>query len=593
MINSRLSTLREVMRKEGIAAYIIPLSDPHQSEYPAEHWKAVPWISGFSGSAGLVIVSLDHAGLWTDSRYFIQAEEELAESEFVLHKLNMNRDPSHLTWLTDNLAEHSTVAVDGSLISMNQWDKYSKTLEAKNINLQLTDDLIGQVWKTDRPLVPLEPVFEHIVAYAGRSRTTKIASIRKEMVELGVSHHLITTLDDIAWTLNLRGSDVACNPVFVSYLLIGATEVKLYIDASKVTEKLSQQLSDDGISIFAYPEIYKEVTLLTDQTTLLIHKSTINVQLHEAINKACKISYGKLISRHMKALKNEVELDHFRKVMVKDGVALTKAFYWLEKEVEVRKVTEFEFAAKLGACRAEQAHYFGESFSAIVGYESNGAIIHYRPQIAQCKEITNEGILLVDSGGQYLDGTTDITRTIAFSAPTEAQMDAYTRVLKGHIALAKAKFPAGTSGGQLDVLARHSLWEAGMDYGHGTGHGVGFFLNVHEPPQGFAPGIKGRAASIQKIGMITSNEPGYYVDGEYGIRIENLVATIASPVQEGFLEFETITYFPIATNLIEPSLLTRAEVDWLNEYHRIVEDKLAPMLDAEHRAWLVKKCQKI
>jgi len=590
LIEERLGALRAKMREKGVSAYIMPLCDPHQSEYPATYWKSLPYISGFTGSAGTVMVSLDHAGLWTDSRYFIQGEQELEGSSFVLHKMNADRHASYIDWLAENLEKGATVVADGPMISLSQKDRWSKKLESKGIILKLTNDFIGSTWK-NRPAIPMDEVFEHDIKYAGQSREDKLKTVRAKMDDIGADLHLITTLDDIAWILNLRGSDVECNPVFVSYLVVGKDSCNLFIADQKVPASIKSTLASSGVAIHEYDKLVSFLSEIGTDKKVLINKASINVQLYEALKNANTIN-GKIISRHLKAIKNETEIEEFRKVHVKDAVALTHAFYWLEKTVKERSVTEYEFAAKIAECRSQQEGYFGESFSAIVGYKGNGAIIHYRPHLETAAEIKNDGILLVDSGGQYHNGTTDITRTITFSSPPPEQKNAYTRVLKGHIALAVAKFPEGTSGGQLDTLARNSLWEDGLNYGHGTGHGVGFFLNVHEPPQGFAPGATGRATSVQKAGMVTSNEPGHYVTDKYGIRIENLI--LAKEAQtEGFLEFETITYFPIDTQLIDFSLLTKAEVEWLNAYHADVQARLCPLLDEEHSAWMKEKCKTV
>ncbi len=590
MINQRLSLLRSKLTEHNYAAYIMPLGDPHQSEYPASYWKSLPWISGFSGSAGIVVITKDHAGLWTDSRYFIQAEQELSTSSFEMHKMDGSRSPSFLSYLTEHLKEGDTVIADGPMISIAQRDKYKGELASRGLKLGLTTDFIGHIWE-NRPSMPQATIFEHDIHYAGKDRKEKIKEVRKGMQTHGAAQHLITTLDDIAWLLNLRGSDVECNPVFCSFCLIRPEDVVLFVDQSKLSKTLSSKLASDGVKLAPYEAVDNTLAELGPDDKILLHKGTINVHLTNLIPDAA-IIYGPLISRHLKAIKNDTEIGHFRDVHVKDAVALTHAFYWLEQTLAERKVTEVELGEKIAACRAAQPHYYGESFNAIVGYKGNGAIIHYRAQKETCADIENNGILLVDSGGQYHDGTTDITRTITMSAPPPEQKDAYTRVLKGHIGLAISTFPIGTTGGQLDTFARQSLWKNGLNFGHGTGHGVGFFLNVHEPPQGFAPGSAGRASSIIKEGMVTSNEPGHYVTDKYGIRIENLILTVPSK-HEGFLTFETITYFPIDTQLIEFTLLTKEEVDWLNDYHQMVWDKVGPHLEGEHKAWMKKKCVRV
>lgn len=589
-IDQRIATLRAEMKIQGADAYIIPTSDPHQSEYPATHWQSREWISGFTGSAGIVIITQDHAGLWSDSRYFLQAEEELEDSEMELHKMYNQFGAPYIKWLSKNLPTGATVAIDGPLFSLGEQKNFNRQLSAKGINLKITYDLIDKAW-SDRPALPEDAVFEHELKFAGKSRGKKLNAIRKEMQEYDADYHLVTTLDDIAWIFNLRGSDVTFNPVFVAYAVITRDGAMLFIDDQKVPEQIQKNLEKDNIDIQPYTAISGYLSALPEGKKILIHEATINYYLHQKI-KGADIVSGKLISRHLKAEKNETELKHFENAMVKDGVALCHAFVWLEKTLEERTVGEKEFSDRLAYFRSQQDHYYGESFAAIIGYKGNGAIIHYRPEEDTCAQIRKEGILLCDSGGQYQDGTTDITRTIALSEPTAEQKDRYTRVLKGHIALAQAQFPKGTNGGQLDILARKALWDQGLNYLHGTGHGVGFFLNVHEPPQGFAPGTSGRAVTPHQPGMVTSNEPGFYKEGEYGIRIENLVITKKANT-DGFYDFKTITYFPIDTSLIDMSMMTEEETGWLNRYHRKVKEMLSPHLDEEHRNWMDKKCASI
>ncbi|NNE25612.1 MAG: aminopeptidase P family protein, partial [Saprospiraceae bacterium] len=567
-----------------------PSGDPHQSEYPAAPWKGREWISGFTGSAGTAVITLNHAGVWTDSRYFLQAESELADSEFELHKMYNQFSPGYISWLSENLPEGSKVAIDGPLFSLNEKRKFESMLSKRNISLIITDDVIDEVWE-DRPAVPLEAVFEHDVRFAGKSRAEKLAEVRAVMSKHHATHHLISTLDDIGWLLNLRGYDVEFNPVFVAYCVVSLDSVELFVDASKLTEELAGKLRQDNIRIHPYSNIYSFLNTYTSECKMLVDNSSISIKLYESLKQAQRIS-GPAICRDLKAIKNEIEIEHFRKVMIKDGVALTHAFKWLEDTLDERTVTEYEFFSKLAECRSKQAYYYGESFAAIIGYKGNGAIIHYRPQPDSSAEIKKEGILLADSGGQYYDGTTDITRTITFTPPSAEEKNAYTRVLKGHIGLSRAQFPEGTNGAQLDTYARQHLWEDGLNYLHGTGHGVGFFMNVHEPPQGFAPGSSQRATTVHKVGMVSSNEPGYYKEGHYGIRIENLIV-VEEASKEGFLQFETITMFPIDTQLIDRSLMTADEINWLNNYHKEVFDKLSPQLDEEHKNWLARKCESI
>ena len=589
-INDKIAALRSQMQSNGYDAYIIPSGDPHQSEYPAAPWKGREWISGFTGSAGTAVVTLNHAGIWTDSRYFLQAETELADNEFELHKMYNQFTPGYVAWLSKNLNEGSNVAIDGPLFSLNEKKKFESVLSKRNINLVITDDVIDSVW-ADRPAVPLEPVFEHDVVFAGKSRIQKLDEVRDVIRNNNATHHLISTLDDIGWLLNLRGYDVEFNPVFVAYCVVGLTEVDLFVDASKLSEGLSAKLAQDNINIHPYDEIYNYLGQCGSDFRMLIDASSINIKLYESLKNADRIP-GPAICRELKAIKNETEIEHFRQVMIKDGVALTHAFKWLEDTLKERTVSEFEFSNKLAECRSQQDNYYGESFAAIIGYKGNGAIIHYRPQPDTSAAIHNEGILLADSGGQYYDGTTDITRTVSFTPPSDEEMNAYTRVLKGHIGLSMAQFPEGTNGAQLDTFAREHLWQDGMNYLHGTGHGVGFFMNVHEPPQGFAPGSSQRAVTVHKQGMVSSNEPGYYKEGHFGIRIENLVVVQKAEI-DGFLRFETITMFPIDTQLVDKSLMNSREIDWLNAYHKEVFEKISPLLDEEHKSWLAIKCQSI
>lgn len=589
-INDRLIELRNAMTKHQIDAYIIPSTDPHQSEYVANHWKGREWISGFTGSAGIVVVTQNHAGLWTDSRYFIQAEEELSSSSFVLHRVIKQFAPMHEEWIVAELDSESTVGIDASLFSIAQVNALRKRLHKKKIQIHDSIDLLQEAW-ADRASLPKNAIFEHELKYAGESRKDKLSRVRTKINESGANQYFISTLDDIAWLFNIRGKDVACNPVAIAYSVITEEKAHLFIHQEKLSDALKSKLEKDGVYVYDYSDIQSYLQDLTPQTKILVNTASCNADLYQAIHADAVIK-GDNILMHMKAVKNDSELGHFREVMKKDAVALCKLFMWLEEEIEHRSVPEAELAEQLISFRAEGADYYGESFDAIVGYEANGAIVHYRPEYGTCADIKKEGMLLLDSGGQYTDGTTDITRTITFSEASQEQKTAYTAVLLGHIGLAKAKFPEGTIGGQLDVLARQHLWQHGLNYLHGTGHGVGFFLNVHEPPQGFAPGLSSRSNTTILPGMVTSNEPGYYKEGAYGIRIENLIISKASK-DEGFLDFETITLFPIDTHLIDKSMMSAEDVTWLNDYHKEVEEKLRPLLDEKQQKWMGNKCQAI
>ncbi len=593
-INEKLTAIRKLLTTNNLDAYIIPSSDPHQSEYPAALWQSRAWISGFTGSAGYVTITQSTAYVWTDGRYFLQCVTETKDSEFELKKQIQQGAPEHIDWLAETLPENSRVGCDSSLFSVGQVRSMQKMFDKKNIHLVTDADLISPIWK-DRPSLPKAEIFEHDVVFAGKSRTDKLNDIRAKMKAKGADFHLVTTLDDIGWTLNLRGSDVACNPVFVAYLVIGMERCDLFIESSKVLADIKTALNHDGVIIRPYAMVSDFLSQLDESQAITIDSGNINFQLFSLLDRVHVIE-GETFSIMMKAVKNETEQRLIREVMVKDGVALTKAFMWLEKTLLERTVQEYEMASMLAQYRSDQAHYFGESFDAIIGYNGNGAIIHYHPDPHHSTEIARKGILLLDSGGQYADGTTDITRTISLDGvPTAEQRQNYTAVLRGHIAIAQLKFPEGTKGIQMDTLARQYLWQLGLNFGHGTGHGVGFFMNVHEPPQGIVGVINARGTTAHKLGMLTSNEPGFYKEGEYGIRIENLVLVVED--QETafgkFFKFDTVTLFPIDTHLIDLSALTVSELNWINEYHERVYTYLSPFLNELEIVWLEDKCIKI
>jgi len=586
--NKKLSDIRQAMKNKGLDAYIIPSNDVHQSEYVAKHWECRSWISGFTGSAGLVVVTESHAGLWTDSRYFLQAELELADTEIQLHKPKDRFAPEHITWLNKNLPKGAVIGMDGDLCTIGQYERYSKILTEGNKSLNTEYDLFDDIW-SDRPAIPLNKIFEHDVKYAGKSRTEKIGAIQIEMEAQGVEHHFITTLDDIAWIFNIRGSDVEFNPVAIAYAVISKSDTYLFINDEKLPEESKQNLKEDGITVMPYNSTNRHLSKIEASDSILIDRSVTSVNLYNAIN--CKIKEGKTISTFMKGIKNEIEIQHTREVMAKDGAAIANTFYWLDRQLkEDHKVSEADVADKLAENRSKMGQYVGESFPAIVGYKSNGAIIHYRPMHDTCKELKEDGILLVDSGGQYLDGTTDITRTIALGTPSKEEKRNFTLVLKGNIALSKITFPKGITGVQLDPLARMYLWNQGLDYGHGTGHGVGFFLNVHEGPQGFTGMNSVRGKEPFQEGMITSNEPGYYKEGEYGIRVENLMVTVPSE-HDGFLEFETVTLYPIDLKMIDEAIFSKKEKAWLNKYHYHVLKMVSPYLEGDVKSWFELKCR--
>lgn len=576
------------MKNYQLDAYIIPSSDPHQSEYVAEYWSSRTWLSGFTGSAAIVVVTQDWAGLWTDSRYFIQAEEQLKGSSIDLMKANENI--SYEEWLLENLNPHDRVGIDGRLFSMKRERNLRKKLDSEHIEL-VKQELISEVWK-ERPALSDEKIVIHDLKYAGKNSQNKIEEIRVEMQQQQVDVYLLSMLDEVAWLFNLRGQDITFNPVFYAFASITLESAFLFIDPVKTDETIIAYLKSNGVEVLPYQAFEFYVNDLPAHQHIGFDPNAFPSNLHEYI-KGEKVEFKSPVQT-AKAVKNEVEIEHLRKTMGKDGVALLRTFRWMESTLKKRAVSEVELGKQLGLFRSQQIHYQGDSFNPVVGFRGNGAIVHYRAVSETCAQIQGEGILLVDSGGQYLDGTTDITRTISLGKPTVEQRRHFTLVLKGHIALASIRFPEGTTGTQLDILARQFLWQHHLNYGHGTGHGVGFFLNVHEFPPSISPSVN-RITTL-KLGMIFSNEPGFYKADEYGIRIENLLLCVEDQSTEDFgdfLKFETLSLFPIDYSLIDTSLMTAKEMAWLNRYHHRVYKQLSPLLEEEERKWLELKCRKI
>lgn len=584
-VNFRVSELRKIMSANGIKAYIIPSSDSHQSEYVAEHALCRAWISGFTGSAGTAVVTQDHAGLWTDVRYFLQAEQELKDSTFELHKVENQQSQTYTQWLCEHFGAGDIVAVDGYNFSLDEINTLTKKLEAEGIQLQANHDLISAIWQ-DRPSLPKDPIFKHAKAFVDVTTQQKVAQI---LEKTKADFVLLSALDDVVWTLNLRGNDVEFNPVFIAYLLVGKSQSILFVDPEKVSSSVRDYLTEANIEIQPYTSIVGHLNSLAENVKVSIDPSICSYTLSKHING--EVIHEPSKARILKAVKTPKEITHIRRAMIKDAVALAKAFVWLDKNIAKETITEYTFAMKLAGFRAQEDNYYGESFPAIIGYKGNGAIIHYRPAEETAATIKPSGVLLADSGGQYYDGTTDITRTIALGEDVSADAKkAFTLVLKGMIALDKAKFPIGTQGGQLDILARLPLWQHGLNYLHGTGHGVGYFLNVHEPPQGFTAGTSSRSNTTFEVGMLTSNEPGYYKEGEYGIRLENLIICKESEVP-GFLEHESLTLFPIDQKMMQVDLLTSEEISWLNTYHHRVFTEVAPSLIGAELAWMEHMCR--
>lgn len=585
IINERIHSLRMAFNPSGISAFIIPSTDPHLSEYVAPYWKSREWISGFTGSAGTVVVLSDRAGLWTDSRYFLQAATELAGTGITLYKEMLPETPTITEFLCQNLKPGEAVGIDGKMFSADQVEQMKRELAACHIQVNMYGDLPGQLWE-DRPAMPDTSAYVYNLDFAGKSSEEKITAIRSKLKKKGAEGILLSALDEIAWTLNLRGSDVLCNPVVVSYLLITQNNIVYFIAPEKLTKTVRAYLETQDISIQPYLETESYLSKLNIKN-LLLNPAKTNYAIFSAVNPSCKIIRGESPVSLLKAIRNEREIAGVHAAMQRDGVAMVRFLKWLEEAVPSMQETELSIDEKLYEYRAAQLYFMGESFDTIAGYKEHGAIIHYSATPESSATLQPKGFLLLDSGAQYLDGTTDITRTIALGELTEEEKTDYTLVLKGHIALAMAKFPAGTRGAQLDVLARMPIWKQGMNYLYGTGHGVGHFLSVHEGPQSIR---MNENPVILQPGMVTSNEPGAYKAGSHGIRTENLMLTRkAFEGQFGdYLEFETITLCPICTKGIIKELLTAEEVDWLNDYHQNVYNKVSPDLDEAEKAWLKK-----
>lgn len=588
-ISQRLSLLRAEMAKSGIDAVIIPQTDPHQSEYIAPHWQVRRFLSGFTGSAGSLVLTADKALLWTDSRYFIQAAAQLAGTEIELMKEGLPSTPTIEAYLNGALKEGQTVGIDGMLFSATAAADLAATLAKHGIKLDTNFDVIDNVW-TDRPALPADPVKLHPAQYNGLSTADKLARIRGLIAEKGAQAAFITPLDEIAWTLNLRGNDVKYNPVFTAYLYINETGAVLFIDSKKISDEVAAYLKDCNVAVKPYTAV-KDFLASVKEDKVLVQKSRTAVTLTDILGD--KAADTDSLIAVMKAVRNETEMSCIRNAMVRDGVAMCETLYEIETSLAAAKtLTELDVDDMLRKHRSEKDLYVEESFGSIVGYGPHGAIVHYEPTKESNVELAPSGLLLIDSGAQYQDGTTDITRTICLGTPTEEEKHDYTLVLKGHIALATAVFPEGTRGAQLDVLARQFLWKEGLAYLHGTGHGVGHFLNVHEGPQSVRLNY---TPTPLMPGMLTSNEPGLYREGVHGIRIENLVLTVPAMTTEfgNFYKFDTITLCPIDTRLIDRSIFTEEERLWLNAYHAKVYDLLSPKMTVPLKAWLADKTQPI
>jgi Xaa-Pro aminopeptidase len=595
-VSERLQGLRQELRKRKLDAYIVPSSDPHQSEYTPVHWQRRAWISGFTGSAGDVVVTAKGGGLWTDGRYFIQAERELAGSGLALYRMgepgvrSIEQELAHI--LGRRASTSARVGVDSTTLSANRCRTIAAALADRDIELVADPDNLVDVVRGPIGAGTLHPVSALARRFTGLAVAEKLELVRAAMRDAGAHAHIVTTLDAIAWLFNLRGRDVAFNPVFVSYAIVTRRQATLFVDLGKIGPGVRRHLGKN-VRLRPYEEAYGAMAALADgKQRIWVDPDATNAHIASLLGSAKTIWRSSPIAR-MKARKNTTELEGMRRAHVRDGVAMVRFLAWLDSEVSSGRETEVSIADRLEQFRAEGEGFRGLSFPTIAGYAAHGAIIHYSASAATAKTLQPKGLLLLDSGAQYLDGTTDITRTLLLGGRvTRHQRQCYTRVLKGHIALARAHFPKGTTGARLDTLARHALWQAGLDFGHGTGHGVGCYLNVHEGPQSISP--RSTTAPLE-VGNIQSNEPGYYEPGKFGIRIENLVEVVAADGAEvkgdGFMRFDTLTLCPIDVRPLERKLLEPSEVVWLNAYHRRVHRTLAPLLDRSTRRWLKDACR--
>ncbi|KYH35973.1 putative peptidase [Clostridium tepidiprofundi DSM 19306] len=590
-INEKLQKLRELMKEYSIDAYIIPSFDAHQSEYVAEHWKCRQWISGFTGSAGTVVVTLSEAGLWTDGRYHIQAEKQLKGTGIKLFKEGLPDVPSYVDWLNEILFNNSVIGFDGRVFSTAAVKKMQKKFMNKNIKIQSDYDLIGAIWN-DRPDIPDNPIMDHDVKYAGKSRIEKLAMVRENMTKNKAQYYVLSSLDDIAWLFNIRGNDVNNNPVVTSYALIEKENAFLFVDTNKVNNITKGKLEEDGVIIKHYNEIKEYIEKIEQNETIIFDPSKTNFWLYSSIKPNVKKVEELNITTKLKSIKNSVEIENLKNCEIRDCIAVVKFMKWLEENIEREEITEITVEEKLKYFRSQQKLFMNTSFDTIAGYKEHAAMMHYKATEENTYKLKKEGFLLFDSGGQYLDGTTDITRTISLGNISEEEKKDFTLVLKGMIDLSMIKFLYGTTGSNLDIIARMPIWQQGIDYKCGTGHGVGFFLNVHEGPHRIS--LAPNDIKLEE-GMVVTNEPGIYKENRHGIRLENMLLVVNDEKTEfgQFMKFETLTYCPIDIEAIDVTMLTDEERNWLNNYHKQVYDKLSIYLNEDEKQWLKNKTRKI
>ena len=584
---ARIAKTQEALARLGLAALLVPSSDPHLSEYLPERWQGRQWLSGFTGSMGTLVVARHKAALFADSRYWVQAEAELAGSGIELVKIPSGTATHHVDWLAREAKAGDTVAVDGDVLGLAAAQQLRAALEKVGATLRTDLDVLAEVWP-DRPALPAAPVYEHRAPHAPLARAAKLAQLREAMARHGATHHLISTVDDVAWALNLRGSDVSYNPVFLAHLLIAPGGATLFVGGGKIDAALQDTLARDGVTLLPYAEAGVALAALPADAKLLLDPKRVTLGLRERAKATVVEAINP--STLLKSRKSEAEAAHIREAMRQDGAAMCEFYAWFEAALGRERITELTIDEQLSAARAKRPGFVGLSFSTIAGFNANGAMPHYRATPESHAVIEGDGLLLIDSGGQYLGGTTDITRVWPIGTVSEAQKRDYTLVLKGTMALSRARFPRGTLSPMLDTLARTPLWEHNLDYGHGTGHGVGYFLNVHEGPQSISKLVPDATMAMEP-GMITSIEPGLYRPGQWGIRIENLVLNVPAGSNEfgEFLAFETLTLCPIDTRCLERSLLRADEIAWLNGYHALVRERLEPLVAGAARDWLLER----
>ena len=588
----RIEHVREVLRAADVDALLVPSADPHLSEYLPERWQARQWLSGFTGSMATLAVTVERAALFADSRYWVQAEVELADSGIDLVKVTGNNPNAHLTWLAEQVPAGGTVAVDGDVLGLASARALASALAAKRIALMTERDIVDSAWP-DRPALPAAAIYAHLSPYATVSRAAKLAALRDALSASGASHHFVSTVDDIAWITNLRGADVDYNPVFLAHLLLSATTATLFVAAGKIDAGLATTLAADGITLAPYAEAAAALAALPADAVLLIDPKRVTHGLRARVADGVRVVEAMNPSTAHKSRKTSAEAAHIRDTMTEDGAAMCEFYAWFEHALGRERITELTVAERLSAARARRQGFVGLSFPVIAGFNANGAMPHYRATEESHAVIEGNGLLLIDSGGQYLGGTTDITRVWPIGTVSAAMKRDYTLVLKGTLALSRTRFPRGTLGPMLDAIARAPLWAEGIDFGHGTGHGVGYFLNVHEGPQSISKAVP-EASMAMKAGMVTSIEPGVYRAGQWGVRIENLVLNVPASTPEGdtfaeMLEFETLTLCPIDTRCIDRALLHADEIAWLNSYHATVLARLEPHVQGDALVWLMER----